>query len=208
MNKTQSKNLIECPVFGILNKKDMTENIAEIWKPIPNYTGYWASNFGNVKNETTILNQNLDTYGYLKAAVKVNGIWKSVLIHRLVLLAFVGESKLEVDHINGIKSDNRLENLEYVSCRENSIRYYKKMSNGLPVGVQARGDKFRAVIRYKKKLICSNNYKTIKEADSIYKKALSHIISLEKEDLSFEEMRLEIIKHCEIPRKIHQLVQY
>jgi len=44
---------------------------------------------------------------------------KKVSVHRLVMALFIGESELDVNHINGVKTDNRLENLEYVSRKEN-----------------------------------------------------------------------------------------
>jgi hypothetical protein len=45
---------------------------------------------------------------------------KSFLVHRLVAEAFLGQSDLQVNHKNGDKSDNRLDNLEFVTCIENA----------------------------------------------------------------------------------------
>lgn len=48
--------------------------------------------------------------------------WKNIPVHRLIMLTFVWSSELQVDHINWIKCDNRLENLEYVTSAENTLR--------------------------------------------------------------------------------------
>jgi hypothetical protein len=45
--------------------------------------------------------------------------WKYYRIHRLVMLSFVWNSELQVNHKDGIKSNNKLENLEYMTCKEN-----------------------------------------------------------------------------------------
>ena len=55
--------------------------------------------------------------GYIQ--IKVGG--KHYLAHRLIMLAFVGESDQEIDHINRIRHDNRLENLHYCSRSENML---------------------------------------------------------------------------------------
>ena len=57
------------------------------------------------------------SHGYIQ--IKVGG--KHYLAHRLIMLAFVGESDQEVDHINRIRHDNRFENLRYCTRRENAL---------------------------------------------------------------------------------------
>jgi hypothetical protein len=56
-------------------------------------------------------------YGY----IRINIAGKMYNTHRLIMLAFVGESDQEVDHINRIKTDNRFENLRYCTHRENGL---------------------------------------------------------------------------------------
>ena len=55
--------------------------------------------------------------GYIQ--IKVGG--KHYLAHRLIMLAFVGESDQEIDHINRIRRDNRFENLRYCTRSENML---------------------------------------------------------------------------------------
>lgn len=102
----------------------------EIWKPIPGWEGiYSVSNFGRVRRELThgkgiagsILNSWLSVTGY--PTVRLTNMPKRTCyqVHRLVMAAFVGPcpANKEVNHKNGIKTDPRLENLEYVTRKEN-----------------------------------------------------------------------------------------
>ena len=99
----------------------------ELWKDIPGYEGYYqVSNLGKVKGlKRGLLLLQTENQNYMKVTLSINRNRKYWSVHRLVMLAFVGKSDLLVDHINGIKWDNRLENLRYVTHRENSF-YYRK----------------------------------------------------------------------------------
>jgi hypothetical protein len=116
------------------------DNQEEVWKDIPNYEGYYQiSNLGRVISLTRIvldkngvaknikskaIKSTLNKYnGYLTIAPCVNSKNKQLYVHRLVLSAFTNNpfNKKFVNHKNGIKTDNRLENLEWVTPSENSI---------------------------------------------------------------------------------------
>lgn len=96
-------------------------NVSEIFKPIPNHNGYEVSNRGNVysyrKNKWMKLVPDKD--GYRRVEIRSGETPKTWPVHRLVMLAFVGSSDLQVNHRNGVKYDNRLENLEYATPSEN-----------------------------------------------------------------------------------------
>lgn len=65
---------------------------------------------------------------YQRVHLNINGAKERWSVHRLIMFVFVGPSKLTVNHKNGIKTDNRLENLEYLTLKEN-IRH--AIANGL-----------------------------------------------------------------------------
>ena len=112
-------------------------NSIEVWKDIPGYEGYYqASNIGNVKSVDRVTNAKLNStaikrgkllkpknnYGYNRVCLMVNGIKKGHQVHRLVAQSFLfnPEQKATVNHINGVKFDNRVENLEWNTQAENN----------------------------------------------------------------------------------------
>ena len=98
-------------------------DMIEIWKPIMGYEGvYEVSNLGRVKSyckgkNGVILKGSKHNFGYIKVSL----MGKQVLVHRLVAEAFIlnPDNKPCIDHINGITSDNRVENLRWCTQKEN-----------------------------------------------------------------------------------------
>ena len=128
----------------------------EIWKPVVGYEGlYEVSNLGNVRSVTRTVWQlykyntlkgkpiklSFDRYGYLGCTLSKNGKQSHGMVHRMVAEAFLeceDPSKYCVDHINTVRTDNRVVNLRYVSIRENNnnpltLKHLKKALNSSDV---------------------------------------------------------------------------
>lgn len=108
-------------------------------KPIPGYGDrYSITNDGQIHTRWTngFLKHNTDKNGYKTVVLNKNLKPKTLKVHRLVMLTFKGPSKLQVNHKNGIKSDNRLSNLEYCTASQNIQHSF---DTGLKIG--PRGEK-------------------------------------------------------------------
>ena len=103
------------------------------WIPIIGYEGLYEINpNGKVRslhkrNYQKELTPKLDRAGYLSFTLCKNGTPRTKLGHRLVAEAFIlnPENKAEVNHMNGIRTDNSVENLEWVTHSENMQHAYR-----------------------------------------------------------------------------------
>jgi predicted DNA-binding protein (MmcQ/YjbR family) len=154
----------------------------EIWKTIPDYEDYQVSSLGNVKSlkwgKERILKAGFDRGGYLGVVLSDNKKAKSIKVHKLVAIAFLNHTKnghVEiVDHINNIKTDNRAENLQLISQRENASKDRKNGASAF-VGVHINKKKWSSRITYKNRNISLGVFNSEIEASNSYQKALSEL---------------------------------
>lgn len=133
-------------------------NEREVWRDVPGYVGhYQVSTYGRVKSllriirypyrtktsykickPQIILSHKTKWGGYLSVGLAMHSIKKKFKVHRLVAMAFISnpEKKPFINHKNGIKTDNRVINLEWCTRSENATHAVK---TGLMV--YTRGEK-------------------------------------------------------------------
>jgi len=112
--------------------------LIEEFRDIPGYEGlYQVSNLGSVKslkfNKERILSLAKNSGGYLHFTASINNVKKDIFVHQLVAMVFLNHTpcgmELVIDHRNDIKTDNRVENLQVVTNRENSCKTQGKYSS-------------------------------------------------------------------------------
>jgi len=170
--------------------------IKEIYKNIKGYEdSYQISNLGNVKSlrrlvvnsnnvsyvlKEKILKEGSDGGGYKYVILRKNNKSYNVKIHKLVALSFLNHTpsgqRVVIDHIDNNKANNRLNNLQIISQRENSSKD-KKNGTSKYVGVswKTREKKWRASIRDKGKRYDLGLFKTEYEAHLRYQEKLLEI---------------------------------
>lgn len=106
----------------------------EIWRVI--FVDYLVSNLGRVKSlkngKEKILSPFKASNGYLRVSLSIDGKQKNFAVHRLVAMAFIPnpKNKSQVNHIDGDKLNNCVENLEWVSSKENMRHAFRTGLNG------------------------------------------------------------------------------
>lgn len=157
----------------------------EKWKDIINYEGYYQiSNFGNIRSldrkirfnkgysikKGKMLKPILNKKGYYKVSLSKNQKEKRFFIHRLVAIHFIENplSKEQVNHKDGNKKNNRVDNLEWCTNLENQIHAIKnglidneqRIQQAINMGIINR----KPVAQYTKEGNLIKEYVSIKEA--------------------------------------------
>ena len=160
----------------------------EIWIDLPEYEGlYRISNLGRLKSlnyrrsgKEGILKLSLNSTGYLHVRLSKNKTYKTKQVHQLVSIAFLNHTpcghNLVVNHKNFIKTDNRVENLEVITNRENTnCVHLKSSSNYVGVHYDKKSNKWKSQIVKDGKTIYLGKFSDELEAYQYYKNALDVI---------------------------------
>lgn len=124
----------------------------EIWKSIESADSlYEVSSEGRMRQcvgvyrrTGRLLKPQKRPNGYVQGTIRfLDGRYEYPLVHRLVAAAFIGHipESMQVNHKNGIRSDNRVENLEIVTASENNLHAYRELNRERPKGEKHPGAK-------------------------------------------------------------------
>lgn len=160
----------------------------EIWRPIPGYEGHYeASNQGRIRGVDRLVIDRRNTRifkgkiligtiagrtGYKMVPLSKNGVVKRIAVHRLVALAFHGvpDPSHVCCHNNGIRTDNRAENLRWDTRSGNEL---DKLAHGTHRGTQThckRGHEFTP----ENTRIRRDGYRMCRECNNMMKRAWHH----------------------------------
>jgi len=153
----------------------------EVWKEIEGYNGrYMVSDQGRVKSllgNAKILKANKGGGPYHRVTLNMNRKFKHEMVHVLVAIVFMGHKKcgkkVVVDHINNIKDDNRVCNLQIISQRANSTKNRRNKTGY--TGVRDRGNRYESSIMVDGKDRHLGSFRSALNASKAYQRALWQI---------------------------------
>ena len=135
-----------------MEEEQDVETTEESWRDMPGFEGWYdVSDWGNLRRArpgsgTFVgrpLKSHLDSWGYRRAGLCKNGKMYTVKVHRVVAAAFIGPcpKDKQVNHKDGNKSNNHVENLEYMTQSENNHHAYDTKLKRIRRGEDASGSK-------------------------------------------------------------------
>jgi hypothetical protein len=151
----------------------------EIWKNIVGYENYQISNLLNVRNSNGLILKISLNSNYYRFGLSKNNKLKYIRLHRLVAIAFIPnpENLPCINHIDGNKLNNNIDNLEWCTYRHNQLHAYR---TGLRIPIENKGIKnHQAKLTNEDVIFIRNSDLKIKELCEIYglkHQAISKII--------------------------------
>lgn len=122
---------------------DEIDYTTEVWKTIADFPNYAVSNIGRVRKILPQIRtpggfiKRFVLNGYAQVTLSYGNLRKRLKVHRLVAVAFLepDTNRPEINHKNGAKADNRVENLEWVTHGENQKHAYEVLGREPMIGV-------------------------------------------------------------------------
>lgn len=121
------------------------------WRDVPGYNGLiQASSDGRVRRlrhngkKIHYYSPTISRFGYLRIHLRVNGANRLIHLHRLVAMAFLPNTRNcpQVNHIDGNKLNNNVNNLEWCTCQENCRHREDVVYSGHHKGGRVKGKKY------------------------------------------------------------------
>ena len=176
----------------------------EIWKSIEGTNGrYEVSNTGKIrslnylghKGVVKVIAPALDNKGYERIRIYYGDYRKTVKVHRAVAEAFIPnpENKPQVNHKNGVKTDNRVENLEWTTAHDNIVHAYKS-------GLKEKNRKFA-------KKLGKSQVKNLRKYTELQKTPIT-ATNIETGEVVRFDSQTEASEFCKVPQpNIHKVVK-
>lgn len=187
------------------SKMKNKNTILEVWKAIPNFERYLASNLGNIKSLNymntgvpSLLKQYVKKDGYHTVALCKNGRLKRFDVQVLVAMAFLDHVPcghlMEVDHKNRDNGDNRVDNLQILTGRRHRMKTKEHVGENDATGVSLvkLTKKYRAQIMFNKRIVHLGTFENKADAEKAYKKAL---IMIENDEYNPPKLHVPTSKH-------------
>ena len=164
----------------------MELNTEPQWLPIASHPWYEISDRGDVRNTRTnkILGRRIDKDGYRLVQLYNSGVGHNHKVHRLVAETFIGRDpdRDQVNHLNGNKEDNRVENLQWCTRSENTRHAYNELqfraniSSAIKAHTKLDERKIREIIRLREEGV------SVKEIAERYNVSIYSIYRVSKKE--------------------------
>jgi len=169
----------------------------EVFKEVPKYPNYLVSNYGNVfsiHSKKKLKQMLIKKSGYLVVNIYKDKRQESFLVHQLVAITFLQHKRCKqhrvVDHKDGNKQNNKLDNLQIISQRENSVKDKLKPNSGV-TGVywSTQNKKWQVRPRVCGKKVLIGYFDCKEQAGNVYKDFSKYMENVNIYNLTIDEIK-------------------